>query len=63
MKRLDPSDPRQLLAWASSLAPTRERQIAVIRDLLQHARGDEMTPADLAFCRAALRLLAERGAA
>jgi membrane protein required for beta-lactamase induction len=63
MKPLDPSNPRQLRAWASSLGRTHEQQIRVVRDLLVHAKSDEMHPTDLDFARAALRLLTERRAA
>ncbi len=57
MRPLNSNDPRQLRAWAQGLAPTHERQIAVVRDLLRHSRSDEMSAVDVAFCRSALGLV------
>lgn len=52
-----------LLVWASDLARTREQQIKIIRDLLVHAVGDEMSTDDREFAIAALELLQRRSAA
>jgi hypothetical protein len=58
MRAIDPTNAGQVYAWAASLGRTHEQQIRVIRDLLVHAKSDVMHPTDLAFCRAALALLA-----
>ena len=42
---------REELEWVARLGPTRERQIAVLRDLLRRARNDEMSGTDVAICR------------
>ena len=43
--------------WLQMLGRTRGHQVRVVRDLLEHARGDQMTPEDLRVCRMALRRL------
>ena len=45
--------------WLATLGPTRERQIAVLRELLRHAAHDEMSAEDRAICRAQLARLEE----
>jgi hypothetical protein len=57
-RAIDPTDVGQLRAWASSLGRTHEQRVRVIRDLLVHAKSDEMSPTDLGFVRAAFALLA-----
>lgn len=49
--------------WLATLGPTRERQIAVLCELLRHANIDEMSAADRAIARTHLeRLTREREA-
>lgn len=47
-------------AWLESLGETPRQRITVLRDLLKHAPGDEMTAADRDICRKELgRLLTQ----
>lgn len=46
-------------AWVQMLAPDARRQILIIRDLLRHAIGDDMSDEDRAICRRQLARLGD----
>jgi hypothetical protein len=50
------------LCWLRTLGPTRQRQIAALRELLRFAQIDEMSMADLVICRRQLARLAKEEA-
>lgn len=46
-------------AWLEDLGSTDHDRCAVIRDLLRHARKDQMSGADIVICRQELERLSE----
>ena len=51
------STDHEISVWIDWLAPRRSRAVSLISDLLYHAVGDHMSPADRTTCRRALALL------
>ena len=49
--------PAEIRDWIEMLGSTRQVQIAVLKDLLRHATGDEMSSEDRTICTIALRIL------
>lgn len=43
--------------WLSRLGHTKRQKVAALRDLLRHAKGDEMSDEDRAICLDALHAL------
>lgn len=40
--------------WLAMLGVTKQERVAALKDMLKHAKGDEMSPEDLVVCRMAL---------
>lgn len=47
----------EIKAWLSTLATTTTGRITMIKDLIRHANGDEMSPEDRTICVSVLKRL------